>query len=76
MSETINITPTWSDVMPILIAAIRHGGPDGASVAEAELRRLAANFDAIVEANQPDGGWSWTQPKTRVAFDSDEEANP
>ena len=48
MSETIDITPTWSDVMPILIAAIRHGGEDGASVAEAELRRLAAEVDEII----------------------------
>ena len=43
MSEFINATPTWSDVMPVLLAAAERGS----DVARDEIKRLAAAADDI-----------------------------
>lgn len=43
MSERIDITPTWSEAMPVLLAAAERGS----DVARDEIKRLAAAVDHI-----------------------------
>lgn len=40
-ARTIDITPTWRGIMPVLIEGIRHGTPEGQRIAREELMRLA-----------------------------------
>lgn len=43
---TIDLTPTWSALMPALIMALTDGTHEGQRVARAELMRLAEHADA------------------------------
>jgi hypothetical protein len=45
--ETIDITPTWAAVMPILLAALEDGTDEGKRIARAELTRLAGVVDGM-----------------------------
>lgn len=45
MSKTIDLTPTWTAVMPAIIAVLEDGTADGKQLARAELLRLAAEVD-------------------------------
>jgi len=44
--ECIDLTPTWTAILPVLIHLIRQGG-EGGDTARAELMSLAAQVDAI-----------------------------
>lgn len=45
MSRTIDITPTWSGILPLLLVAYSEGTDKGRASALAELRRMAALAD-------------------------------
>lgn len=47
---TIDMTPTWSGLMPALIAVLQNGNSEGKTIARQELMRLAHEVDA---ANVP-----------------------
>jgi hypothetical protein len=42
---TIDLTPTWQGVLPILIAALEDGTKEGKKLAREELRRMAKAAD-------------------------------
>ncbi len=46
MTKTIDITPTWVAIVPILIAALTDGTPEGQRIAKEELLRMAKAADA------------------------------
>ena len=46
-NQVIDITPTWSGVMPILLAGYENGSEVGRKAAESELYRLAKMMDEI-----------------------------
>lgn len=41
----IDMTPTWSNVLPLLLAAMEHGTTVGRDAAKIELRRMAQAAD-------------------------------
>lgn len=43
--ETIDITPKWAEIMPVIVALIRDGDEQGRKTATAELLRLARLMD-------------------------------
>ncbi len=45
MSQAVNVTPTWSAVLPMLIMAIENGPSEGSYHAIQELRRMAEIAD-------------------------------
>lgn len=45
--ETVNVTPTWRAIMPLLLAAIQDGTPVGRRAATEELYRLASLVDEM-----------------------------
>ncbi len=45
--DTIDLTPTWRGVMPILLFALRNGTEEGQRLAEVELMRLADIADTF-----------------------------
>lgn len=50
---TIDITPTWSSLIPVIVAAIQHGTPKGRDAAIVELKRLAKFVDDLNIPNEP-----------------------
>jgi hypothetical protein len=52
---TIDLTPTWRGVMPILIAGITDGNETGQRIATEELYRLADIADAANRQPAPLG---------------------
>lgn len=52
MTETIDATPSWSGILPALIAALRNGSPTGQAIAEAELKRMADLADRYVSCSK------------------------
>lgn len=47
MTQTIDITPTWSALLPALIAVARDGTEEGRRAALSELRRMAQAADQL-----------------------------
>lgn len=47
--ETIDLTPTWAAVLPILLAAVEDGTAEGRKIAREELARMAGLADKYVE---------------------------
>ena len=47
--KTIDITPTWEEIMPAIIMAIENGTSEGKENAKEELMELARKVD---QANQ------------------------
>lgn len=45
--KTIDLTPTWSGLLPALIAVIQNGKPEGQRLAIEELRRMAQAADQL-----------------------------
>ena len=43
--ETIDLTPTWSGILPALLAVIQNGSVEGVKLAEVELRQMARLAD-------------------------------
>lgn len=48
--QTINLTPTWSNVADIIILAIEHGTEEGKKMAKDELKKMAKVADLYVES--------------------------
>lgn len=46
---TIDLTPSWRGVMPILIATLKDGTSEGQKMAEEELFKLADWADAAMK---------------------------
>lgn len=44
---TVNITPTWSAIVPVLIAVLEDGTPEGKKMAKEEIQRMAMLLDLI-----------------------------
>ncbi len=44
-TETIDMTPTWSQIVPAFVAALQHGTGDGPRAAREELARMAEAAD-------------------------------
>lgn len=47
--ETIDLTPTWAAVLPILLTAVEDGTFEGRKIAREELARMAGLADKYVE---------------------------
>lgn len=45
---TIDLTPTWVSILPIMIACIKDGSPEGQKIAREELARMAGLADLYV----------------------------
>lgn len=50
MTTTIDLTPTWTGVLPILIAGIENGTAEGRKIAIDELSRMARAADAVKDS--------------------------
>lgn len=50
--KTIDVTPTWTDVLPVLLAAIEDGTFEGQKVAREELFRMAELADRYVDLSK------------------------
>lgn len=48
-TRTLDITPTWSAILPVLILALEQGNEEGKHAAREELARMAKIADAHVE---------------------------
>lgn len=48
--KTIDITPTWKSILPILIAGIKDGTCEGRQIAIEELARMAEAADKYNES--------------------------
>lgn len=43
--KTIDLTPTWEDILPMLLTAYEIGTPEGRRIAMEELSRMAKALD-------------------------------
>jgi hypothetical protein len=50
--ETINATPSWAAVLPMLLAAYSDGSVEGIDIAQQELERMAKAADRWVDYSQ------------------------
>ncbi len=50
--RTIDITPTWADLVNVLVMLVENGTPEGRANAIAEMRRMAAAADMAVAAQK------------------------
>lgn len=48
---TVDFTPTWKAVLPIIVTALTEGTDEGKRLAKLELGRMADLADAYVAAN-------------------------
>jgi len=55
--QTIDMTPTWEGILPVLITLIENGNATGRATAVDELRKMAKLADELVrrEKSQPGG---------------------
>jgi hypothetical protein len=52
MTRTVDITPTWKGVLPLILYALESGTDQGKRIAREELQRMAEAADAY-NASQP-----------------------
>lgn len=50
MPEVIDMTPTWTDILPTLLVIMRDSSPRGQREAETQLRNMARLADLAVKA--------------------------
>lgn len=50
--DTIDLTPTWTAIMPAIIDILIHGNEDGRKTAREELMDLAKKVDAMNSDNK------------------------
>lgn len=50
MGERIDMTPTWTGVVPVMVALIESGNAEGRATAISELYRIAGLLDGMVSA--------------------------
>jgi len=48
-TKTFDITPTWSGILPVLVAALQNGTAEGQLMAMEELKRMAKLADSHVQ---------------------------
>ena len=60
--KTIDLTPTWAEIMPALIAVLQNGTNEGQDMARAELMRLAAIADQLNRPAQKQLGHDDAEP--------------
>ena len=53
--KTITLTPTWTDLLPILLTVLIEGAAEGKREVRAELARMAKAADLWNAANAKDG---------------------
>ncbi|MGO1069472.1 hypothetical protein [Lysobacter sp. CA199] len=53
--QTIALTPTWRDVLPILLTVLIEGTAEGKREARVELERMAKAADLWNASNAKDG---------------------
>tara|TARA_S200002703_G_scaffold135829_1_gene124852 strand:- start:536 stop:730 length:195 start_codon:yes stop_codon:yes gene_type:complete len=51
IKTTVDITPTWSTAMDILILMLESGDDEGKALAKQELRDLAVKLDKMNQAD-------------------------
>ena len=49
--QTINITPTWEQILPALLAVIENGNFEGRKMAIEEITRMAQLADKVVKVS-------------------------
>ena len=49
---TIDLTPTWRAIVPLLIEGLTNGTPEGNRIAREELHRMAGLADKYVESQK------------------------
>lgn len=52
MVETIDVTPTWSGILGMLITLIENGSPEGRATAIDEMRKMARLADLYVTSQK------------------------
>ena len=50
--KTVDLTPTWSGILPALLDLVRSDNYKTREIAERELRRMAGLADGYVEAQR------------------------
>ena len=50
--QTVDVTPTWSGVLPALLTLLQSTNPKSRDIAESELRRMAGLADGFVESQR------------------------
>lgn len=55
ITETVEITPTWEDILPLLLVAYAHGSFEGKRAANEELTRMALLADLYVNSIKQKG---------------------
>ncbi len=50
--ETIDVTPTWSGILPALLTVYSDGNKDGKQIAIEELKRMAELADLYVKSQK------------------------
>ncbi len=48
MGERIDLTPTWTGMVPVMVALIESGNAEGRATAISELYRMAGILDGMV----------------------------
>ena len=51
MSKAVDMTPTWSTAMDIIIMIFENGDDEGKALAKQELRDLGKQLDEMKESN-------------------------
>lgn len=51
-TKTVDVTPTWMDILPSLIHLVNSDSLKGRQVGESELRRMAGLADGYVELSK------------------------
>ena len=48
-SKTVDVTPTWQGILPVLLTLLQSDNLQTRQIAESELRRMAGLADGYVE---------------------------
>lgn len=51
-THTIDITPTWRSILPVLVLAVEQGTPEGRRIALEELNRMADIADEYIKTTK------------------------
>ena len=50
MTKTVDLTPTWQDILPALLNLLQSDNPKSRQLAESEIRRMAGLADGYIES--------------------------
>lgn len=54
IKETIDLTPTWTSITPLIITGIQRGGAEAQEAMREELMKMAGLADAYVRQQAPE----------------------